>query len=314
RVRSRLGDSKSTIVRGSPARARSRSRRSPDRRGRNPSKTKRSVGSPEATSAAIAAEGPGTTRTSIPASTHARTSRYPGSESPGIPASEITATSSPERRTSRSSSVRLGSLPSNSDTIRARMPKCASSRPARRVSSAATSPTAASVSRARAVMSPRLPIGVPTRNRVPLTDRSWHEPGLRSPHLGGGTVTADGAERSTGNGAEPAAVAYHRPMQPVSTATEPAAPPPEPRGALATLRRWVNRPVVAVLAVGVIAGALRFAHLGYPSDRVFDEVYYSKSACIYLGYSNARCDITSSDEKFWRSDKNDTGAWVHPPL
>jgi len=103
-------------------------------------------------------------------------------------------------------------------------------------------------------------------------------------------------------------------MQPVSTATEPAAPPPEPRGALATLRRWVNRPVVAVLAVGVIAGALRFAHLGYPSDRVFDEVYYSKSACIYLGYSNARCDITSSDEKFWRSDKNDTGAWVHPPL
>ncbi len=103
-------------------------------------------------------------------------------------------------------------------------------------------------------------------------------------------------------------------MQPVPTATEPAPPPPERRGVLDSLRRWVNRPTVAILAVGLIAAGLRFTHLGYPADRVFDEVYYSKSACIYLGYSNARCDLTSSDERFWRRDKNDTGAWVHPPL
>jgi dolichyl-phosphate-mannose-protein mannosyltransferase len=80
------------------------------------------------------------------------------------------------------------------------------------------------------------------------------------------------------------------------------------------LRRSLNRPVVAVLAVGLIAGVLRFVHLGYPERREVDEYYYSKSACIYLGYSNQRCDINSADERFWREDKNDTGAWVHPPL
>ena len=69
-----------------------------------------------------------------------------------------------------------------------------------------------------------------------------------------------------------------------------------------------------VLAVGLIAGALRFTHLGYPQQRIFDEYYYSKSACIYLGYSNDRCDVNSSDERYWRENRNDTGAWVHPPL
>jgi dolichyl-phosphate-mannose--protein O-mannosyl transferase len=76
----------------------------------------------------------------------------------------------------------------------------------------------------------------------------------------------------------------------------------------------LNRPVVAILAVGAIAGVLRFAHLGYPQQRIFDEYYYSKSACIYLGYSNERCAINADDERFWRDSENDTGAWVHPPL
>ncbi|MGZ8611488.1 MAG: phospholipid carrier-dependent glycosyltransferase [Actinomycetota bacterium] len=76
----------------------------------------------------------------------------------------------------------------------------------------------------------------------------------------------------------------------------------------------LNRPIVAILTVGAIAGVLRFTHLGYPQERVFDEYYYSKSACILLGYSNARCQIQSDDERFWREDQNDTGAWVHPPL
>ncbi len=76
----------------------------------------------------------------------------------------------------------------------------------------------------------------------------------------------------------------------------------------------LNRPIVAILAVGAIAGGLRFTHLGYPQERIFDEFYYSKTACIFLGYSNERCAIESDDEKFWREDRNDTGAWVHPPL
>lgn len=76
----------------------------------------------------------------------------------------------------------------------------------------------------------------------------------------------------------------------------------------------LDRPILAIAAVGLLAGVLRFSHLGYPEQRIFDEYYYSKSACILLGYSNDRCDISSGDERFWRRDKNDTGAWVHPPL
>lgn len=76
----------------------------------------------------------------------------------------------------------------------------------------------------------------------------------------------------------------------------------------------LNRPIVAILAVGAIAGVLRFNHLGYPERRIFDEYYYPKSACIFLGYSNDRCDINSSAERLWREQQNDTGAWVHPPL
>jgi dolichyl-phosphate-mannose-protein mannosyltransferase len=76
----------------------------------------------------------------------------------------------------------------------------------------------------------------------------------------------------------------------------------------------LNRPLVALLAVAAIAGVLRFTHLGFPERRIFDEYYYSKSACIFLGYSNERCDINSGDERYWREHRNDTGAWVHPPL
>ncbi|MGH2636692.1 MAG: phospholipid carrier-dependent glycosyltransferase, partial [Actinomycetota bacterium] len=76
----------------------------------------------------------------------------------------------------------------------------------------------------------------------------------------------------------------------------------------------LNRPVVAILAVGAIAGVLRFTHLGYPEQRIFDEYYYSKSACIFLGYSDQRCDVNSDDERYWRENRNDTGSWVHPPL
>jgi dolichyl-phosphate-mannose-protein mannosyltransferase len=103
-------------------------------------------------------------------------------------------------------------------------------------------------------------------------------------------------------------------VQTPATRIEPPAPQPARLSGLEAVRRFINRPVVAVVAVGLIAGILRFANLGAPPTRVFDEIYYSKSACIYLGYSNARCDTTSSDERFWRTDKNDTGAWVHPPL
>ena len=102
-----------------------------------------------------------------------------------------------------------------------------------------------------------------------------------------------------------------------SVASEVRADEPPADEGKPTLRRvvrWANRPVVAIVAVGLIAGVLRFWNLDYPPGYVFDEVYYAKSACIFLNYSNERCDIDSDDEEFWRDDKGDTGAWVHPPL
>jgi dolichyl-phosphate-mannose--protein O-mannosyl transferase len=76
----------------------------------------------------------------------------------------------------------------------------------------------------------------------------------------------------------------------------------------------VNRPVYAIIAVTLLAGALRFVNLGHPSDYVFDEVYYPKAACILLGWSNKTCTVDSSDEKYWREQEWDVGSWVHPPL
>lgn len=80
------------------------------------------------------------------------------------------------------------------------------------------------------------------------------------------------------------------------------------------LRRWLNRPVVAIIAAGIIAAGIRSAHLSHPKDLVFDEVYYAKSACIYVGWSDKTCMVTSTDEKYWRDNKWDVGSWVHPPL
>ena len=87
-----------------------------------------------------------------------------------------------------------------------------------------------------------------------------------------------------------------------------------PSSTLERFRRAVNRPTVALVAVGILAATLRLTHVTYPEQRIFDEYYYSKSACIFLGYSNRRCDINSEDERYWRRERGDVGSWVHPPL
>jgi dolichyl-phosphate-mannose-protein mannosyltransferase len=84
-------------------------------------------------------------------------------------------------------------------------------------------------------------------------------------------------------------------------------------GVSSWLERW-NRPVYAIVAVTILAGGIRFAHLSHPSSYVFDEVYYPKAGCILLGWSNKVCTVDSSDEKYWRDQKWDVGSWVHPPL
>lgn len=76
----------------------------------------------------------------------------------------------------------------------------------------------------------------------------------------------------------------------------------------------LNRPIVALLAVAAIAGGVRFWALSRPPGMVFDEVYYPKAACILVGWSNKTCQVKSSDERYWRTNKWDVGSWVHPPL
>jgi hypothetical protein len=67
----RRGDSNATKVPGNPEKTRLSS---PFLRGRKPWKCHSDAGSPDATSAVIAADGPGSTSTGSPAATHARTS------------------------------------------------------------------------------------------------------------------------------------------------------------------------------------------------------------------------------------------------
>ena len=64
--RARRGDSKNTIVRRSSLSSANRRARSPALRGGNPSKQNRSLGSPETASAAVTADGPGSTVTRDP--------------------------------------------------------------------------------------------------------------------------------------------------------------------------------------------------------------------------------------------------------
>ncbi|MEX0832574.1 MAG: phospholipid carrier-dependent glycosyltransferase [Actinomycetota bacterium] len=78
--------------------------------------------------------------------------------------------------------------------------------------------------------------------------------------------------------------------------------------------RALNRPVIAIALVTAMAGAVRFAGLDRPDERVFDELYYSKDGCLYAGYSREECDIDSEDEKYWVRERGEVGSWVHPPL
>jgi hypothetical protein len=97
-----------------------------------------------------------------PAARTAATARAPGSETPGVPASVISATRLPAPSCATSLAAASFSLCWCSARVCALMPWWSSNWRAWRVSSQATRSTPRRVSRARSVMSPRFPIGVPT--------------------------------------------------------------------------------------------------------------------------------------------------------
>ncbi|HEY7874568.1 MAG TPA: phospholipid carrier-dependent glycosyltransferase, partial [Actinomycetota bacterium] len=65
---------------------------------------------------------------------------------------------------------------------------------------------------------------------------------------------------------------------------------------------WLPIDTVAVTLITLIAGIIRFAHLSEPTELVFDETYYAKDACFYLGGSE---DLCQTDYEI---------TYVHPPL
>ena len=67
---------------------------------------------------------------------------------------------------------------------------------------------------------------------------------------------------------------------------------------------WTGLDWLLIVAITTVGGVLRFARLAYPNALVFDEVYYAKDACLYLGKGMTFCGTTGPTEQ----------SFVHPPL
>lgn len=65
---------------------------------------------------------------------------------------------------------------------------------------------------------------------------------------------------------------------------------------------WGPLDTLGLTLITLLAGALRYVNLAHPSSLIFDEVYYAKDACLYLGSAASVCKI---DQEI---------TWVHPPL
>jgi dolichyl-phosphate-mannose-protein mannosyltransferase len=61
---------------------------------------------------------------------------------------------------------------------------------------------------------------------------------------------------------------------------------------------------LAIGAVTLLTGSLRFVHLGQPDRKVFDEVYYASDGCWHAGIPYRSCGLEADAER----------SWVHPPL
>ncbi|MGI8427121.1 MAG: phospholipid carrier-dependent glycosyltransferase [Actinomycetota bacterium] len=75
-------------------------------------------------------------------------------------------------------------------------------------------------------------------------------------------------------------------------------------GAPASAGRWNKLDTWLLLAVLVLAAGLRIARLAEPNAVVFDETYYAKDACLYLGHTQQFCGLDQATEQ----------SYVHPPL
>jgi dolichyl-phosphate-mannose-protein mannosyltransferase len=72
--------------------------------------------------------------------------------------------------------------------------------------------------------------------------------------------------------------------------------------AVHTRHPWTRLDLVALIAITLIAVVVRLWGIADPPDLVFDETYYAKDACNYVGGSEELCGIADESTK------------VHPPL
>src|SRR3989344_5655117 len=129
------------------------------------------MGRPLALRAARKAEGPGITSIFIPAARARETRAYPGSEIPGVPASEASARCSPFlRRVTRKSAFSGLLYPCREISSFLGIASCLRRFPVTLVSSQTTASARVRTSIARRVMSPRLPIGVATIDNIGPAD------------------------------------------------------------------------------------------------------------------------------------------------
>ena len=78
--------------------------------------------------------------------------------------------------------------------------------------------------------------------------------------------------------------------------------PEAARPVVSPRRPWTRLDLVALVAITLIAAIVRLWGLADPPDLVFDETYYAKDACHYVGGSEELCGIADESTK------------VHPPL
>ena len=134
----------------------------PDR-GKKPTKQASLAGRPLITKAVREAEGPGSTSKGRPFFMKAATSRSPGSDMPGSPASDTKAIASPSATRPAISSALPSSLCSWQDMRGLDIPSLDSMAPVLRVSSQYILWHSLSTLRARSVMSSMFPMGVGQR-------------------------------------------------------------------------------------------------------------------------------------------------------
>jgi dolichyl-phosphate-mannose--protein O-mannosyl transferase len=97
-------------------------------------------------------------------------------------------------------------------------------------------------------------------------------------------------------------------------------PAPGPSPVTTSPLRWKRVDTVILLSLLLLAGLVRFVRLDQPSQIIFDETYYARDACRYIGHTAKECGAPEPSTiefrhngRIERLDKLEQ-SYVHPPL